>query len=119
MIVFKIIVLFSLCNNITGAKILALFAMPSPSHQILVEPFLRALTRRGHQVTMVSPFPSGKTTENYTEVYFDQMLEYKESKCNNFKFIAICSLMRIRKPKIESQWRRVVNICGRTVSRCW
>lgn len=44
--------LFSLCN---GANILAIFPMPSYSHQLVYQTLAQGLANRGHNVTVVSP----------------------------------------------------------------
>ncbi|XP_058445384.1 UDP-glucosyltransferase 2-like [Malaya genurostris] len=52
----------------SGYRILSIAVSPSRSHVIVQEALVKELARRGHQVTMVSPFPSTKPIENYREI---------------------------------------------------
>ncbi|CAH1641744.1 unnamed protein product [Spodoptera littoralis] len=54
-----------------AAKILALFPVPSISHQVVFRPYTQELARRGHQVTVITPdpaFPKGDVPANLTEI---------------------------------------------------
>ncbi|KAF5304918.1 hypothetical protein FQR65_LT00802 [Abscondita terminalis] len=42
--------------------------MPSQSHHIMGESLLKALADKGHEVTMLSPFPSKNKPRNYNEI---------------------------------------------------
>uniref|UniRef100_A0A336LLK7 CSON001318 protein n=1 Tax=Culicoides sonorensis TaxID=179676 RepID=A0A336LLK7_CULSO len=61
----KLIVFLSLANSY---KILCLYPTSSRSHLLFAQPLLMALAEKGHQVTVVSPFPLGKSLENYNDV---------------------------------------------------
>ncbi|XP_021934412.1 UDP-glucuronosyltransferase 2B20-like [Zootermopsis nevadensis] len=52
------------------AQILGIFPFPAKSHQIVLLALTRELARRGHQVTVISPFPEKKPIPNlkYIEV---------------------------------------------------
>lgn len=65
---------------VEAANILAVFPLPSPSHVVLGSALLKALARRGHHVTMLSAYPLKEPVENYTDIFLDGLLEYKESK---------------------------------------
>lgn len=75
-----LITLFVVAYSVEAANILGVFPMPSPSHSVLGNALFKALAKKGHQVTMVSPYPLKEPVENYTDIYLDGMLEYKESK---------------------------------------
>ncbi|XP_017771594.1 PREDICTED: UDP-glucuronosyltransferase 2A3-like [Nicrophorus vespilloides] len=62
-----------------AAKILGMFAFPSQSHHILGKALMKELAARGHQVTMVSPFPFKTPPKNYRDVTLHNMLAWKQS----------------------------------------
>ncbi|XP_013168683.1 PREDICTED: UDP-glucuronosyltransferase 2B7-like [Papilio xuthus] len=71
----KLLVLILLFNfkfsNIYGARILAVFPIPSISHQIVFRPIIKELLKRGHELVVITPdpaFPKGKAPVNLTEV---------------------------------------------------
>lgn len=51
-----------------GANILALFPLPFFSHTNTFMPVLKELVARGHNVTMVSPYPQKDALTNWTDV---------------------------------------------------
>lgn len=81
----KLLIYLSFCLAcvcvVNTANILAIFPMPSVSHQILGDELVKALIKKGHHVTMASPYKMKEKLENYTEVVFEGMVEYKESEC--------------------------------------
>ncbi|KAJ4441095.1 hypothetical protein ANN_10945, partial [Periplaneta americana] len=56
-----------------GARILGLFPIPGRSHMNVNAAIIEELARRGHQVTVVSPFPLAKPIPNYTEMVMKKM----------------------------------------------
>lgn len=64
-----------------AANILFVFPIPSFSHQILGDELVKALIKKGHHVTMASPYKIKGKLDNYTEIVIEGMLEFKESKC--------------------------------------
>lgn len=66
----KFIVLLAVCLScVQCAKILAVFQMPSYSHQVVFQPIWKELSLRGHQVTVVTPLPlKDPTLKNLTEI---------------------------------------------------
>ncbi|VVC33682.1 UDP-glucuronosyl/UDP-glucosyltransferase [Cinara cedri] len=70
--VFVIIFICSLvCSSIPpveNASILAVQIVPAKSHWNFMNSILRALTERGHHVTVFTPFSDGGDRDNYTEV---------------------------------------------------
>lgn len=68
------LLLVSLClslSKIDSAKIVALVPFPCKSHAILGSALLRELARRGHEVTMISSFPTQDNMKNYRDIYVD------------------------------------------------
>lgn len=60
---------FALAVNYTNAsRILFLFPSPSKSHLIVVKGLSTTLAERGHDVTVVSPFPLDKPMKNYRDI---------------------------------------------------
>ncbi|GLV35854.1 UDP-glycosyltransferase family 35 member B1 [Carabus blaptoides fortunei] len=55
------------CIVCDGARILAIFPVPAPSHNILAVRLMKELVGRGHEVTMVSPYQQTET-ENYNAI---------------------------------------------------
>ncbi|XP_014274350.1 UDP-glycosyltransferase UGT4 [Halyomorpha halys] len=54
-----------------GAKILIALPIPWYSHTMTFMPAFKELAKRGHQVTMVSPFPQKKPLANWTDLPVD------------------------------------------------
>nr|XP_021199107.2 UDP-glucosyltransferase 2 [Helicoverpa armigera]WRX06251.1 UGT33B5 [Helicoverpa armigera] len=64
-----IFVLSITCND--AARILAVFPVPSISHQVVFRPLTQELARRGHEVTVITPdpvFTNGGAPANLTEI---------------------------------------------------
>ncbi|XP_075169698.1 UDP-glycosyltransferase UGT4-like, partial [Haematobia irritans] len=63
---------FPLILNFIGlsgaAKILAIFPFPGPSQYILVKPYLKTLASRGHELTVISAYPSKDNGSRYRDV---------------------------------------------------
>ncbi|XP_065354385.1 UDP-glycosyltransferase UGT5-like [Calliphora vicina] len=55
-------------QNVTCAKILALFPFPGPSQYILVQPYLKALAAKGHELTVINAFPQKQPISNFRDV---------------------------------------------------
>ncbi|GLV36006.1 UDP-glycosyltransferase family 35 member B1 [Carabus blaptoides fortunei] len=73
------------CVTCDGARILGVFPIPSPSHNILGTRLMQELAHRGHEVTMVSPFPQ-KESKNYKGVLLTGFVEkHKEILDNVFE----------------------------------
>jgi glucuronosyltransferase len=54
-----------------GARILGLFPMPGKSHMVVNAALMKELAYRGHEVTVVSPFPENKKIPNYKDIVLD------------------------------------------------
>jgi glucuronosyltransferase len=51
-----------------GAKILGIFPLPGKSHFTVSSALLKELANKGHQVTVLSPFPEKSPIPNYTDI---------------------------------------------------
>lgn len=60
--------LLSCCTLATSYKILCFYPTISKSQFVFGEPLFSSLAVRGHQVTVVSPYSSGKVIKNYNEI---------------------------------------------------
>lgn len=74
-----VVIVIVVVSDVDTANILFVFPIPSRSHQIMVKELYKALIARGHHITMISSYPLEEKLENYTDVYIEGMLEYKES----------------------------------------
>jgi hypothetical protein len=54
-----------------AAKILGLFPMPGRSHMAVNVALVKELAHRGHDVTVVSPYPQNNTILNYKDIALD------------------------------------------------
>lgn len=75
-----LLLLLCFCCYVKGLNILGIFEVPSKSLHILGHEMLVGLAKRGYNVTLISSFPVEEKIENYTHVYIDGLLEYKESE---------------------------------------
>ncbi|XP_046736274.1 UDP-glucosyltransferase 2-like [Diprion similis] len=67
---FSLILLSTLCfvRNGNGARILAMFPVPAPSHFSMYRGVLMDLANRGHQIDVVSHFPLKYPFDNYRDI---------------------------------------------------
>lgn len=65
-----VVTLLAWTTAIDSAKVLAVFPYNGHSHFVMVEPLMTALSERGHDVTVISPFPrpSGNVDDHYKDV---------------------------------------------------
>lgn len=63
-----LILLGTVLSASTAYRILSINVSPSRSHIIVQEALVKELARRGHHVTMVSPYPLEKPLENYHHI---------------------------------------------------
>ncbi|XP_021197638.3 UDP-glucosyltransferase 2 isoform X2 [Helicoverpa armigera] len=69
--VLYLLVTCMLISSNEAAKILAVFPVPSISHQVVFRPLTQELAKRGHEVTVITPdpvFKKGEVTSNLTEI---------------------------------------------------
>ena len=73
-----------------GANILAIFSFPSHSHKIIKYIFMSELASRGHNVTVVSPFPEEGPVD------FEEIPMYKGAEIlRRFSKLIICILFSV------------------------
>lgn len=87
MIFKKILLIFVftiLLNNGNSARILGIFHVPSKSHHILASKLLKSLAEKGHEVTMISPYPFKNKIKNYRDIFIEEMLKFKEGRFKHF-----------------------------------
>ncbi|EDV52957.1 UDP-glucuronosyltransferase 2A3 [Drosophila erecta] len=58
-----------------GARILAVFPLPSPSHYFFALPYLKSLASLGHEITSVSPYPQREPSQNIHDIPVLEVLE--------------------------------------------
>ncbi|RZC14241.1 UDP-glucuronosyltransferase 2C1-like, partial [Asbolus verrucosus] len=75
MAVKSIFLVLYLLNYTYAANILGIYFHAGKSHHILGENLLKELARRGHNVTMASPFPLSEPFPNYTDIHLKGILE--------------------------------------------
>jgi len=78
-----IILMSSLCAT-DGANILGIFPMPAKSHMTIHSTLMTELARRGHQVTVFSPFPEKYPIQNFTNI--ELKLSYSELLQNSGEY---------------------------------
>jgi hypothetical protein len=65
----NVLITFIACLGATdGANILGIFPMLSKSHMTVHSALMKELARRGHQVTIFSPFPEKYQIQNFTDI---------------------------------------------------
>lgn len=61
-------------------NVLLVFPIPTMSHHIVGEELAKALVKKGHHVTIITPFHAKEKPQNYTEVIIEGIVEWKERK---------------------------------------
>ncbi|XP_075145412.1 UDP-glucosyltransferase 2-like [Haematobia irritans] len=89
-----LLILLYKVNENESAKILAIFPFPGPSQYIVVQPYLKALAARGHELTVINAFPQKTPVKNYRDIevhevmkYVGDVLAYVNVKMNKFEEI--------------------------------
>jgi hypothetical protein len=73
----NVLIILTSCLCATDrANILGIFPMPSKSHMTVHSTLMKELARRGHQVTVFSPFPEKSPIQNFTDIEF-KLSHYK------------------------------------------
>ncbi|XP_022209990.2 UDP-glucosyltransferase 2-like isoform X2 [Drosophila obscura] len=78
--------LFCCCllpNYLEGARILALFPIPSPSHYYYALPYLKSLALQGHQVTSINPYPQKQPVQNFRDIPIPEVFVKLEEFLND------------------------------------
>lgn len=65
-------------GTVHSANILGVFYFPSPSHHMLGSRLLKELAKKGHNVTMLSPFPLKNSIPNYTDISIEELVSVGE-----------------------------------------
>jgi glucuronosyltransferase len=66
------LLLITFVNVSESARILGLFPIPSKSHMAVNLAVVKELAERGHEVTVVSPFPEKSENPNYKNIALDE-----------------------------------------------
>lgn len=85
-----LVILVLYCNEVEMSNILALFPLPQYSHTSNFMPIFKALASRGHNVTVVSPFPQKTPVPNLNDIVIRNDWDHIVSKffgINLFSFI--------------------------------
>jgi hypothetical protein len=76
--------LLAVIGSSGGARILTFFPMPLKSHQVVLEPLVRELALRGHEVTSYTPFQMANPPENLKEVLLPNLMtEFQRTFSNS------------------------------------
>ncbi|XP_061392908.1 uncharacterized protein LOC133328353 [Musca vetustissima] len=70
-------------NSIHGYKFLGVLHFSSKSHFIVGSALLKGLAQKGHEVTVISPFPQKKPPPNYYDVPTPSVLKIMEKEIDN------------------------------------
>lgn len=68
-VILQWLVLQAVMGTVLSAKILAVLPISAKSHHIVFRPLLHELARKGHHLTVLSPFPEEKPIPNITDIY--------------------------------------------------
>ncbi|XP_013097632.2 UDP-glucosyltransferase 2 [Stomoxys calcitrans] len=71
-------ILFTSIKLSENAKILAVFPFPGPSQYMFAKPYLKELAARGHQLTVISGYPSEGNGANYRDIALPVANELQE-----------------------------------------
>lgn len=74
------IILISLCVTIDGFKVLGIVPIGCKSHFAIGNSILKTLHGAGHDITIISPYPSKKNISNYREIGIEHVLKRKIGK---------------------------------------
>ena len=85
--VFTIIVFCAWLTLANAYKILGVFPMQSKSHFAIGNSVMKSLVVEGHEVTIISPYPSKKPQPNIRDISISDLLEdfQKGDKINNLE----------------------------------
>ncbi|XP_046981243.1 UDP-glucosyltransferase 2-like [Schistocerca americana] len=70
-----------------GANILSVVTVPSRSHMVFISPLLHELAQRGHNLTVISPFPQSPPVKNVRDIKLNYRMDsfYKERNLSLFE----------------------------------
>lgn len=81
--ILGILCLWALPQQSDAYKVLGVFPTMSKSHYILGSKIMKELADKGHEVTVLTPFPMHKGVGNLTEVLVDGIIEKTACKYKN------------------------------------
>ncbi|KAJ9574371.1 hypothetical protein L9F63_025984 [Diploptera punctata] len=70
-LIFTFVILHTVLEDVSGARILVIMPSVIKTHFITVEPYLKALAARGHHVVVVSHYPQKEQIPNYTDIVLE------------------------------------------------
>lgn len=74
------ILILTTLHGSDGAKILGLFPSDSHSHYTLAKALFSELARRGHEVTVITPYDEKVQQKNYRTIFIEEISKYRKSK---------------------------------------
>lgn len=98
-LILSVAILYFL-NPIEGARILGVFPGATYSHFILGHTLMKELASRGHEVTVMSPFPQKTPIKNYKDVDLSELLKEYEGMLNFKSFV----VHLFKKKTIKPNW---------------
>lgn len=78
--VIYLLLIIKIIACVKCAKILAVFPSPGYSQFILAERLMTELVRRGHDVTVISPYKPKEDIKNYRSILVDGLIEATKGK---------------------------------------
>lgn len=103
------VIAFIACSN--ASRVLFLFPTPSKSHVIIVHSVSKTLAARGHEVTVVSPFPLDKKVKNHREIkspfpkeveeFFDEFKKDGKTSMLTFALTSTQKMIKMTNDMIE------------------
>ncbi|XP_055384246.1 UDP-glycosyltransferase UGT5-like [Condylostylus longicornis] len=73
----------SICMITNGYKILGVFPTMAKSHYIVGSSLMKGLAEKGHEITMISPFPLSKPMKNWRDIPTPGILEKTKALMDN------------------------------------
>ncbi|XP_058797199.1 UDP-glucosyltransferase 2-like [Phymastichus coffea] len=92
LLLLLLLALLLLLDAARAFNILGICPSTSYSHQQPFQALMKALARRGHKVTVISPVPLKVPVENYTDI--DLSFTYKREDCTKLRFMSAFELLR-------------------------
>ncbi|RZF43050.1 hypothetical protein LSTR_LSTR001228 [Laodelphax striatellus] len=92
---FKWLVLALVVGQGDAARILSVCTLSAKSHHYIIQPVLRELVNRGHELTFITSIPTNMKAPNYREIAVKTDFEDKMKEMLTFEFIKKMSGIRI------------------------
>ncbi|CAH1375667.1 hypothetical protein MTP99_017076 [Tenebrio molitor] len=106
------LIVLLLCGTlwtVESSKILFIAPMPAHSHFTLVFRLAKELVDRGHQVTVINPYPQKPSIKNYTDVSVEELTVYVEELKKN--------LLKLEKGGMIQTMTEMFNMGGEIADR--